>query len=186
MALKGQRHLYPQHDEYESIATTTGIFSLDPVSGDFFRMVDAPSGIFDPMVASDGRILMTQWDHLKRDQQADLDNQHEAQGIPLRHGTFNFSDESASASILKGDRTEYFPEPRPVAIPEGSHLMGHDINVFLPWQIEQDGTELEMLNHVGRHELFAFIGKRVHDDVNVKDQSFRQGSNENTIANFSK
>jgi len=184
IVLDGQRHLYPQHDEYESVATTTGLFSLDPSTGDYFRMINAPSGNFDPTVAIDGRVIVTQWDHLKRDQQADLDKQYEAKGIPLRNGTFNYSDESASAIILKGDRTEYFPEPRPIMIPEDSHFVGHDMNVFLPWQVEQDGTELEMLNHVGRHELFPFVGRRVTNDPSIRDQSFHQASNANRIRNF--
>ena len=179
-ALNGQRHLYPQHDEYESTATLTGLFSLDPKTGDMFRMVDSPSGSFDPIIAQDGRVMMTQWDHLKRDQQADLDKEYEAKGIPLRNGTFNYSDESSSAYILGGLRTEFFPEP----IDGEGHFVGNGMNVFLPWQIEQDGTEMEMINHVGRHELFSFIGKRVNNDPNVRDQSFTQGANKNRITNF--
>src|ERR1700753_482661 len=69
----GERHLYPQLDEYEEAPTVTGIWSLDPASGDLRMLNHTPSGAFTPSIDSFGRLLFTRWDHLQRDQQADTD-----------------------------------------------------------------------------------------------------------------
>ena len=76
----GSAYLYPQRDEYESAPTITGIWNLDPVSGDLFLMSHDPSGSFTPFVDSFGRVIFSRWDHLQRDQQADTDA--ESQGAP--------------------------------------------------------------------------------------------------------
>jgi hypothetical protein len=145
----GAAHLYPQRDEYESTPTVTGIYSLDPTSGDLFALNQAPSGVFHPHVDSYGRVVFTQWDHLQRDQQADADNFNGA-----GYGTFDYTDESASAAALNAT-VEIFPEPRSADYPElaGTSIAGHRFNHFFPWQINPDGTGAETLNHIGRHEL---------------------------------
>ena len=58
------------------------------------------------------------------------------------------------------NRTEVFPEPRKdrADLLAGTGLVGHDFNQFFPWQINEDGTEEETLNHVGRHELGGSYG----------------------------
>ena len=71
----GDAHLYPQLDEYEEAPTNTGLWSLDPASGDLRLLNHAPSGDFTPFIDSYGRVVFTQWDHLQRDQQADADAQ---------------------------------------------------------------------------------------------------------------
>ncbi len=144
----GERHLYPQLDEYESTTTLTGIWSLDPSSGDLKLLNHAPSGAFHPFVDSFGRIIFTKWDHLQRDQQADADN------VGGTSGSFNFGDETAAASHISS-RAEIFPEPRADADPENvaNHANGHRFNEFFPWQLNEDGTEEETVNHVGRHEI---------------------------------
>ena len=67
----GDAHLYPQLDEYESTPTVTGTL----VDGGRRHRPAAPrprrSGDFTPLVASDGRVIFTRWDHLQRDQQND-------------------------------------------------------------------------------------------------------------------
>lgn len=68
-------HTYPQFDEYESAPTNTGIFKLNPESGEVTHLTHSPSGDFDIHLAQDGRIISTRWEHLKRDQQA---SQHRA------------------------------------------------------------------------------------------------------------
>ena len=69
----GERHLYPQQDEYESAETPTGLWKLNPSAGagSLQLMQHSPSGSFDPILDSFGRVLYTRWDHLQRDQQAD-------------------------------------------------------------------------------------------------------------------
>jgi hypothetical protein len=161
----GQRHLYPQLDEYEEAPTVTGIWSLDPATGDLRLLDHAPSGDFTPIVDSFGRVIFTRWDHLQRDQQADADATGGGD-----YGTFNYSDESANALRLN-NRDEVFPEPR-AARPDllaGTNLEGHSFNHFFPWQMNQDGTEPEVLGHIGRHELHDYFNRSINDDSNVRE-----------------
>jgi hypothetical protein len=151
----GQRHLYPQHDEYESTATPTGLWRLLPSTGELTLLQHAPSGSFDPMLDRSGRIVFTRWDHLQRDQQAD------ASGNPF--GNFNFASEAASAATLP--ISEVFPEPR---LTVGT-INGHTLNHFLPWTIRPDGTAEEMLNHIGRHELVSYFNRSFSDDNNLRE-----------------
>ncbi|HEV8543590.1 MAG TPA: hypothetical protein VGR78_14435, partial [Verrucomicrobiae bacterium] len=124
----GEAQLYPQLDEYEEAPTVTGLWSLDPISGDLAMVNHTPSGAFSPFIDSFGRLLFTRWDHLQRDQQADSDTDAIAAGQQPTYSTFNYSDETAAAKALLTDRTEIFPEPR---LPEGN-LMGHTFNQFFP------------------------------------------------------
>jgi len=173
----GVAHLYPQLDEYEEAPTNTGLWSLDPQSGDLFQLNHSPSGSFEPIVDRWGRVVFTRWDHLERDQQADLDRM--GQG---NYQVFNFSDESAGA-VNTGSNAELFPEPRipwidyvdqhpgysgPLAGWE-PQLVGNSFNHFQLWTLNQDGTEEETLNHIGRQELFAFVDKNRDDDFAVID-----------------
>jgi hypothetical protein len=159
----GQLHLYPQLDEYEEAPTVSGLWSLDPATGDLKLLDHSPSGDFTPMIDSFGRVLFTRWDHLQRDQQADAD----VLGGET-YGTFNWSSESP-ASVPTLDRTEVFPEPRAARVDllAGTNLEGHSFNHFFPWQVREDGTELETLNHVGRHELHGYFNRTINDDPNV-------------------
>jgi len=152
----GQQHLYPQHDEYESTATPTGLWKLNPANGALQLLQHSPSGSFDPIVDSFGRVLFTRWDHLQRDQQNE--------GANNPSGTFNYTSE-APGSTPTADRTEVFPEPR-IAV-QGSTVEGFTINHFFPWQIRQDGTEEETLNHLGRHELHTYFNRSFNNDSNL-------------------
>lgn len=165
----GAAHLYPQLDEYELAPTVSGLWSLNPQNGDLKLLNHAPSGDFTPTIDSFGRVVFTQWDHLQRDQQADADAGpgQDCYGGST-YGTFNYSNESASAVILN-DRTEVFPEPRPCRndLLAGTNLNGHTFNHFFPWVIREDGTDSEVLNHLGRHELHSYIPSAINDDPNV-------------------
>lgn len=161
----GESHLYPQLDEYEEAPTVSGLWSLDPVTGDLKLLDHAPSGDFSPILDSFGRVIFTRWDHLQRDQQADADNGGAG------YGTFNYSDETAAAQRLSS-RAEVFPEPRfDVGV-----VNGHTFNHFFPWQVNEDGTELETLNHIGRHELHDYFNRSFSDDANL-DEFIAAGSN---------
>lgn len=151
----GRRHLYPQHDEYESTATPTGLWKLIPATGELKLLQHSPSGSFDPFVDSFGRLVFTRWDHLQRDQQADdPDNQN-----------FNWTSEESDAP--KVAPAEVFPELR--VVPDGSPVNGHTLNLFLPWQINQDGTGEETVNHVGRHELSGYFNRSLNSDPNLRE-----------------
>ncbi len=152
----GQRHLYPQHDEYESTPTPTGLWRLNTSSGELVLLQHSPSGSFTPILDSFGRILFTRWDHLQRDQQNEGST----------YGTFNFSGEGPS-SIPTAATSEVFPEPR-ISVP-GSNVSGLRINHFFPWQIRQDGTGEETLNHVGRQELHSYFEQSFTNDPSLKE-----------------
>ena len=159
----GQPHLYPQLDEYELAPTVSGLWSLDPVTGDLFQLDHAPSGDFTPSIDSFGRVIFTRWDHLQQDQEADLDRDAISRGLPVPFGVFNWSDETSSAQVLAGTTTEVFPEPRLANGP----VNGHVFNFFFPWMINEDGTEEETLNHVGRHELGGYLEPSLLNDSSL-------------------
>ena len=168
----GSPHLYPQHDEYESTATPTGLWRLDAATGVLTLLQHSPSGSFTPIVDSFGRVLFTRWDHLQRDQQND---------DVETYGTFNFSGEAAG-TVPTAARDEVFPEPR-LAV-AGSGIAGHRINHFFPWQLNQDGTEEETLNHIGRHELHGFFEASFPGDPNLEDFNPGARTNPNSILNM--
>lgn len=178
----GARHLYPQLDEYEEAPTVTGLWRLDPNSGELHILNHTPSGVFSPSIDSFGRVLFTRWDHLQRDQQADGDVQEGA-----TYGTFDYADESENAARLD-QRVEVFPEPRSSRgdLLAGTNLEGLNINHFFPWEINEDGTAEETLNHIGRHELHGYFNRSINDDAAVVEFS-GEGSgrmNQNEVSNF--
>src|SRR6266853_1074051 len=179
----GQAQLYPQLDEYEEQPTVTGLWSLQPTNGDLFLLNHTPSGAFSPLLDSAGRVIFVRWDHLQRDQQADTDWE---QGH-ITYGTFNWSNES-SASVMTTNQTEVFPEPRGgrTDLLAGTGLTGHTFNQFFPWQINEDGTAEETINHVGRHELGGSYGNAAfNNDPNIQDlYYFGNHYNTNTVDNF--
>ena len=166
----GARHLYPQLDEYEEAPTVTGLWSLSEVTGELKMLNHSPSGVFSPFVDSYGRVVFTRWDHLQRDQQAD-DPENS-------YGTFDFADESAGAARLD-QRVEVFPEPR--IAPSGSNAEGFTINHFFPWELNEDGTAEETLNHIGRHELHRYFNRSFNDDDALREFI---GDGRNTLLNM--
>ncbi len=175
----GERHLYPQRDEYESAPTNTGIWKLNPSTGALVLMDHAPSGDFHPTLDSFGRIIFTRWDHLQRDQQA---------GGLTSYGAFNYSSEDSNAERINSQQ-EFFPEARneKERLDEGSQNLNlHSFNQFFPWMLNQDGSEMETLNHIGRHELHNYFPKSFLDDDELEDfsgEGFNR-SNQSPIENF--
>lgn len=167
------RFNYPQHDEYESTPTNTGLWKIS--EGQITLMQHSPSGSFNPMIDSFGRLVFTRWDHLQRDQQASPDN---------IIGAFNYSDETVHATAID-TVVEVFPEPRPAEsdLLAGTNLVGHRINHFFPWQLNQDGTEEETLNHVGRHEFHSYFDFSINDDANLDNFNPGFRPNQNSILN---
>jgi hypothetical protein len=141
----GNRLLYPQLDEYESVPTNTGLWSMNADGTDLKLLDHATSGDFTPTIASDGRVIFTRWDHLQRDQQNNDGTRP--------YGAFNYASESSAQQLPAN--TEVFPEPR--TQPSGSYYHGHTMHHFFPWQMNEDGTALETLNHIGRHELIGYF-----------------------------
>jgi hypothetical protein len=178
----GARHLYPQLDEYEEAPTVTGLWSLDPASGDLRMLNHTPSGVFSPSIDSFGRVIFTRWDHLQRDQQADTDA---LDGDT--YGTFDYADETQGAARLN-QRVEIFPEPRRdrTDLLAGTNLQGNSFNQFFPWTLNEDGTSEETLNHIGRHELHDYFDKSFNDDSALQELiGVNSGRvNHNRIENF--
>jgi hypothetical protein len=183
----GAAQLYPQLDEYEEAPTVTGLWSLNPATGDLRMLNHSPSGVFSPTIDSFGRVIFTRWDHLQRDQQADGDGPSGPFDVANPYGTFNYADESAGAAKL-ATRAEVYPEPRGerTDLLAGTNLVGHSLNHFFPWQIGEDGTAEETLNHVGRHELHDYFSRVFNDDPNVVDFTAATSGrvNTNAIRNF--
>jgi len=179
----GQAQLYPQLDEYEEQSTVTGLWSLNPATGDLFVINHTPSGAFSPLIDQAGRVIFVRWDHLQRDQQADTDYENGT----VTYGTFNWSDESPT-SVPTTNQTEVFPEPRGVRqdLLAGTGLAGHTFNQFFPWQINQDGTAEETVNHVGRHEIGGSYANAAYtNDLNIQDlYYFGNHYNTNIVDNF--
>lgn len=163
---KGLSHLYPLLDERFSFYCISGLWSLEPNTGELFQMNISPSGAFNPFIDSYGRVVFTRWDHLQRDQNADKD----VLGLNVKYGTFNYSDESANAVQIT-NRDEIFPEPEPIRrdLLNGTNLNGLTFNQFFPWEINEEGTSEETLNHAGRHDLLPNFFASINDDPNVKD-----------------
>ncbi len=170
----GLAHLYPQHDEYESSPIVSGIWRLDPkacsVASGLEMLTHSPSGDFTPSIDNAGRLIFTRWDHLQRDQQADGDIMYNA-----GYGTFNYADESQNAvkSSISPDN-EIFPEPRNVrtdllSLPQWANTNPQGFNVFNPWMMNEDGTEMEMLNHLGRHDMGNYMTQNFPLDPNLHD-----------------
>lgn len=187
----GSAHLYPQLDEYESAATVTGLWSLNPAAGDLFLLNHTPSGAFTPFVDSFGRVIFTRWDHLQRDQQADSDYEANAPFSPSNgcsvYCSFNYANETQNAQRI-ASRGEVFPEPRGsrTDLLQGTNLYGHSFNDFGAWQINQDGTAEETLNHIGRHELLVYMEPSLTDDPALKYSGTYSSPHANTnhVENF--
>jgi Hydrazine synthase alpha subunit middle domain len=144
------------------------LWSLNPTSGDLKLLNHAPSGNFTPFLDSFGRVVFTQWDHLQRDQQLGNDND---QCNGPNYGLFNFADETSSAAKLN-DCTEVFPEPHGNgSVVPGTNYRSHRINLFTPWTVLEDGSEGELLNHLGRHEIGGYFQESFVDDPNLTDMT---------------
>jgi hypothetical protein len=181
----GQAHLYPQRDEYEEAPVVSGLWSLNPATGNLKLLDHSPSGDFTPIIDSFGRVIFTRWDHLQRDQQADADNYNEMNGQPCDYCTFNYSSESVNSVPIFGVRTEVFPGPRADHDLVGTNLWSHTFNHFLPWMMNEDGTDMEILNHIGRHELVGYIPPSLTDDNNLVEFYDPSGMfNQNRIENM--
>lgn len=177
------KHLHPHLDEYDEAPTNSGLWRLDPApkpEGAVTLLHHSPSGAFRPSIDSFGRIVFTNWDHLQRDQQS---------GDP-QNGLFNWPDESAAMHTKPdpgsdtGPQTkivEVFPERFGKVYRDGVHDLS--FNFFMPWMAQHDGTGLETLNHVGRHELGLHgFGSRNDSSLGLRAETGVHGVNSGVVA----
>src|SRR5882724_5559119 len=177
----GSAYLYPQREEYLQLPTVSGLWSLDPNTGDLFLVEHSPSGSFKPFVDSVGRVIFTRWDHLARDVEAATDRL----GTSTNH-VFNYSDESAGG-LVTTNTAEVFPEPRPsdTAALAGTNMRGNAFNQFFPWAVNEDGTGEEVVNHVGRHDLLQNVPSSTFtNDPNIVTLDHTQRFNTNYVGGF--
>jgi hypothetical protein len=160
---KDQTYLYPQLDEYKGRPTVTGTYSLDPSTGDLKMLNHLPSGAFNPFIDSFGRLILTRWDHLSQDPNAASDRLGRQ-----TNGSINFLSEAIDA-LTSTNILESFPEPRKFDTNSlaAAGVNGNDFNMFLPWTLDQDGGNEEILNHVGRHELSLLMVQSFTNDANL-------------------
>jgi hypothetical protein len=172
--------IYHELDEYNEFPTNTGLWSLDPVSGNLFQIDVNPSGDFSPSIDSFGRLIFVRWDHLQRDQQADVDALFHPGNCLFC--TFNYASEALTATKLYTN-AEIYPEPRPARIDllAGGVITGHIMDEFLPWAINEDGTGAETINHVGRHEFIWNILPSYVNDPNLHALNSSSMFNQNRI-----
>ena len=168
-------HTYPQRDEYESSPVNSGVWKLNSITGVQTILDHAPSGNFNPIIDSYGRVIFTRWDHLQRDQQ----------NVGASFGAYNF--ESEGSTIATASTKEYFPEPRTAADPDYIPTVNtHSLNQFFPWMMNQDGTGLETLNHIGRQEIGLYSERSFNNDPNVQEfySQYATGNNKNRFSIF--
>ena len=183
----GSPHLYPQLEEYLDIPTVTGIWSLDPSPGGSYKILNhSPSGAFDSFVDQAGRVIFSRWDHLTRDTAVVYDRGSQSAVNVLGatqtdtfaqtfNGSFNYASEAAAAAILPG--ADIFPETRNFdksgnardSVAAGHMLNGQTFNQFMIWSMNEDGTDEEIVNHAGRHELNKGFTMSFTDDPNLMD-----------------
>jgi hypothetical protein len=167
----GAAHLYPQLDEYEAAPTVTGIWRLDRASGALRILNHTPSGAFTPILDSYGRVLFTRWDHQQQDQLAQRDRDAANNRVALPFRSFNYAGEDARAPALDS-RAEPFPESRSGSRGPYGDVSAFVTNFFTIWQMNEDGSAEETLNHVGQHELaFGFLTPSFRDDPSLSNHT---------------
>jgi hypothetical protein len=247
-------HLYPNKDEYEGKAVTSGLWSLKPSMAYNITSTNAnllnprildhsPSGNYQPFVDSFGRLIFMRWDHMIRDQQADLPDRFlRCDSNTIWAGGYflpvTFDNETSGASrreVTRYDNHEIWPSRRsilnpkndpsisltgpcytgnyssnlwtydgvnyssqPSALPNLTPTLGAGFdtnavesgpygrvrlwnkNEFTLWQIWQDGTEGETLNHSGPHEFTAFLSQSFLDDTSLNEAA-KPGLRDNKV-----
>ena len=159
-----QAWLYPQLDEYKSAPSVTGSYSLDPQTGDLKLLEHLPSGGFNPMVDSFGRLLITRWDHLIQDDLATNDRLGKS-----TNGALNFLGENLNPGYVLHPPAETFPEPDDIDTNTAAQL-GVNVNafnLFMPWALDLAGGNEEIINHAGRHELVPGLQQSFTADPNL-------------------
>lgn len=171
----GDPTLYPQLDEYRTTPTVTGIWSMAPDGSNLHVLTHSPDGDFNPRLDSFGRVVFGRWDHLQRDPQAETDIDRIILAQPAQYGAITYNSETTSVFHTLAPGDELFPEAahlyptgatQPNPVWNTDHFyddLNREFNQFFPWAMDESGTNIEILNHLGRHELLSTINHaRVH------------------------
>ncbi len=158
----GQPHLQ-NLEEYKGNPSVSGTWILNPATADLRLLNHTPSGAFNPIVDSFGRIIETRWDHLVQDGNATDDRLRRA-----TNAAYNFISEAlnpgTSTNIL-----ETFPEPRnfDTNYTQLLGVSGNAFNNFFPWMLSEAGGAEEIVNHFGRHEFAQIMNASFNGVTNT-------------------
>ncbi|MBL7999716.1 MAG: hypothetical protein JNL32_13915, partial [Candidatus Kapabacteria bacterium] len=160
---------YRYLDENIAMPSNSGLWSLNPMTGDIKHLDHSPSGDFNPTVDSYGRVIFTRWDILQQDR---LTFQVRGNVISMPFNHTDEGDQSPRSPVSSGSSAA-FPEENPDSrlggsggyfdpptgdpiVGGGSENSGIDPrlpNDFFPWAINEDGSEAQTVNHIGRHDV---------------------------------
>jgi hypothetical protein len=169
----GAAALYPIFDEYRGQPANSGLWKLDSASGALTLLENTPSGSFGPFVDSFGRLVFSRWDHLNQD----LNN--DPATVPTGITPSDYASEAPNAAT-SASAVDLYPEP--IHSVAGSNLNGFEINQFFPWTVNQDGSNEEILNHLGRHDLKQTFSRSYTNDANLLDFNASTSGRTNTKA----
>lgn len=163
-------------DEYEHEPSVSGVWELNPHPTPALKLMHhAPSGAFHLHVDSFGRVVFTHWDHLDSDQL-------EEDGNPKLWNYATEASNSPRARLTAANPLidSVFPEFRFNGV---GGMNNHVFKMFLPWMVNQDGTGVETLNHVGRDQFFAYaeasrVGK---DNADLKLSNLESAIGDNSF-----
>ncbi len=201
----GTKTSYTYLDESQCMATTSGVWSLDPKSGDLFQLDHAPSGDYFISLDSFGRVVFSRWDILQHDQL------HSLSGGSIE--SVDFPQEAHNGNPVEQESEALFPEHNPLLnfektkfnsvpgyfgrleLPDltksltgtGGTLFDERLpSAFFPWTMNEDGTEQQTINHIGRHELRDTIPAGSFPSIDVRPYSLEasQHANKNSIINI--
>ena len=164
ICVRGDRYLYPQLDEYESAPTPTGLWKLDPATGELWLMQHSVSG--SSMAVR--RQLRPRDLHALGSSAA---RSAERRGCDDRYGTFNYSGEGPE-SVPTLDRTRSVPRAAIHRAAEHDRHPAARVQSVLPVAVIQDGTGEETLNHIGRHELQNYFNHTFNTDPDLHEFFF--------------
>ncbi|MBL7998856.1 MAG: hypothetical protein JNL32_09485, partial [Candidatus Kapabacteria bacterium] len=170
----GSGNTYEYLDENLAMATNSGLWSLNPQDGNLKHLDHSPSGDFNPSVDSYGRVMFTRWDILQQDLNLNTTASRRQTVVPLSFAnelpdnantaTQTFSQEQfpeLNTSSGTGEVPYHSPPrdttPDPLLSGNNPMLDARLPDNFFPWAINQDGSNAQTVNHIGRHDLARAI-----------------------------
>ncbi len=195
-------------DENQAMDVNSGLWKLDPKTGECHQLDHSPSGDYNASLDSYGRVVFSRWDVLQHDP---FETQHAPDFLRV-----DLDGESASARPSTTFSNLAFPEINPklalvrTHVVQGDSYFGGNLgkttvteivasrlgtegtildpclpSSFTPWTINEDGTGLQTVNHIGRHDLRDTIPHAVSDELNLEHFSASRSSrpNKNSITN---
>ncbi|XDD49455.1 hypothetical protein AB3N59_13735 [Leptospira sp. WS92.C1] len=177
--------------------------------GDLKHLHHTPSGAFDLKMDRSGRLIFTVWEHAQQDIFANSDlsefldyKQRTGTGVGFNRASLPaksrnyFLETAGSGSELVLDTYYNFgtdsirdlyngepfypPQERPDQWTAGPlHYDRSLVKHFITWEMNEDGTEVLTINHLGAHELHYYQPKMIVNDSLIQDRIL-EASNANS------